>query len=111
MQMYPLEFLDLIGNGDERDEMTFCMWCTNEIDEWKQNETIGNDGGKEYLLGYIEKSAIEWYDWAKYYYEINLDIDAVHAIYNGEPITETIINKINPKRNIVEALQEIEEMQ
>ncbi|MEK4425015.1 hypothetical protein [Solibacillus sp. FSL K6-1523] len=106
----PFEFLDLVGNVDERDETTFCMWYINGNDEWQQNEILGNDGGKEYLLQYIMKSANEWCNWAKYYYETNIEVDVVKALYNGEPITQTIIKKINPKTGPMEVLQEIYEM-
>ncbi len=104
----PSEFLDLVGN--ERDETTFCMWNTNETDEWEENDVVGNDGGKEYLLDYIMKSANEWCDWAKGYYERNIDVDGVNAIYNEDNITHAIIHKINPERDTMEALQEIDEM-
>lgn len=106
----PFGFLELVGDEDERDEVTFCMWYLNENDEWQQNEVLGNDGGKEYLLKFIKKSSNEWCYWAKSYYEINFEVDMVNAIYNGEPITQTIIHKINPERDTIEALQEINEM-
>lgn len=109
----PSEFLALVENEEERDETTFCMWCVDDTDEWYQNEISDdddNDGGKEYLLGYIRKSAEEWCEWAEDYYEQQLDLDIVKKIYNGSSIDNELISKLNERRNIEEALQEINEI-
>lgn len=92
---------------DERDNTTFCMWCTDDSDQWIQNETPEHSGGRGYLLQYICQSAEEWCEWAENYYDASLDVDAVNEVYKGNPVTGAIIEAINPERDAEDALQEI----
>lgn len=106
----PEEFLNLL-EGEEKDETTFCMWNLGETDEWWENEIEASDeeddGGKGFLLSYICKDAEEWYDWAKDYYDTELDIKIIQRIYAGETVTEDDIRGLNLNRNVKEALEEI----
>lgn len=108
----PSEFLALVGNEEERDETTFCMWCVDDTEKWYQNETLydDDDGGKEYLLEYIMESAKEWCEWAEDYYGQELNIDIVKKVYNNSSIDDEIISKLNETRDIKEALQEINDL-
>lgn len=108
----PSEFLELVGNEDGRNETTFCMWCVDDTEKWYQNEALydDDDGGKEYLLGYIRKNAKEWCEWAEDYYEQELNMDIVKKVYNGFSIDDEIISKLNETRDIKEALQEINDL-
>lgn len=102
----PEEFNQLLF-GEEKNETTFCMWSTDGTN-WMQNEVEGNDGGKEYLLGYICKNAENWCEWAEEYYDIAVDLELVQKVYQGEiPEKEEII-KLNPECNVEEVLDEIE---
>lgn len=105
----PSEFFELVGNEDERNETTFCMWNVDDTEKWYQNETLydDDDGGKEFLLGYIMESAKEWCEWAEDYYEQELNMDIIKKVYNGASIDDEIISKLNETRNIKETLQEI----
>lgn len=94
---------------EEKEETTFCMWCSKDSGQWLQNETEGNDGGAAYLLKYICQNAKEWCDWAEEYYEISPDPDLVAEIYKGGAVTEELIGKLNPKGNMTEILEEIAE--
>lgn len=94
-------------NKDERDNTTFCMWCTDGSNQWIQNEAPENSGGRGYLLQYICQTAQQWCEWAEDYYDISLDVDAVDEIYKGSPVTGAIIEAINPERDVEDALQEI----
>ena len=118
----PKEFLDLLEE-EEKDETTFCMWNLGETDEWQENEIeesieneeieddeIWEDGGKEYLLGYICKDAEQWYDQAKDYYETELDMEIIQKVYDGITVAEDDIKTLNPNRNVLEALAEISEV-
>lgn len=117
----PEEFAGLLDE-DSRDNTTFCMWCMDDSDMWVQNEPVKNDedddveeddddddGGKDYLLGYIRRTPEEWCDWAKEYYEAEIASDVVKKVYNGEPLTEEDVVKLNPERNAKDVFAEIEE--
>lgn len=103
----PKNFLEIYENKEALDCMTFCMWYDYETGCWKQNITEDNDGGKSYLLSFICKNEKEWAEWAEDYYETDVDIAAAQKVYNGEPLTEEIINVLNPEREAEEALEEI----
>ncbi len=110
----PEEFADLLDE-DSRDNTTFCMWCMDDSDMWVQNEQEINDededddAGKDFLLGFIRRTPEEWCDWAKDYYETEIASDVVKKVYNGEPLTEEDVVKLNPKRNAKDVFAEIEE--
>lgn len=104
----PEELASLL-NEDDKDNTTFCMWCVDDTDIWTQNETKGNDGGKEYLLMYICKTPEEWSDWAEDYYETEIAPEVVQKVYNGENLTEEDVKKLNPGRDPQEVFSEIEE--
>lgn len=77
------EELTRLLSDEEKDETTFCMWCTDGTN-WVQNEVEGNDGGKEYLLGYIRSNAESWCEWAKTYYDKVVEPELVKKIFRGE---------------------------
>jgi len=116
----PEEFAELLDE-DDRDNTTFCMWCMDDSDMWVQNEPEKNgeddddeddeddDGGKDYLLGFIRRTPEDWSDWAKDYHETEIALDVVKKVYNGEPLTEEDVVKLNPKRNAKDVFSELEE--
>ncbi len=109
------EKLKALLTEDDIDNTTFCMWCCDASAVWLQNEEPDNndpdnDGGRDFLLGYVHQKAESWCDWAKYYYEREFDTTVVEKIYSSERITAEDINKINPKCSTDEALAEIAEI-
>ena len=76
----PKVFAEILDE-DDRDNTTFCMWCMDDSDMWIQNEVEGNDGGKDFLLRYICKNHKEWIEWAKDYYEVEIDEEVVQKVY------------------------------
>lgn len=75
-----------------------------------QNETESNDGGKDFLLGYIRKTQEEWSDWAKYYYEAEIAQEVVQKVYNEKNLTEEDVVKLNPGRDAKEVFAELGEI-
>ncbi len=105
----PDEIMDLLDE-EAYENMTFCMWCTDETDEWIQNETEDDDGGREYLLGYIRQNAEDWCEWASDYYDVELDERIVEKVYNGEELSEEDILKLNSEADVKAVLKKIEEI-
>ncbi len=101
--------LSSLLSEDDIDNTTFCMWCCNGSSVWEQNEVAADDddGGRDFLLGYVHQTAESWCDWAKYYYEQEYDISIVEKIYFGSDITAEDMLKLNPQCNTDEALNEI----
>ncbi len=119
----PEEFAGLLDE-DGRDNTTFCMWCMDDSDMWIRNEQEkkdddddeddededDDDGGKSYLLLYVRKTPEDWCNWAKDYYETEIASDVVKKVYNGDPLTEEDVVKLNPERNAKEVFSELEEL-
>lgn len=101
----PEELKQLLSE-EEKDETTFCMWCTDGTN-WMQNETEDNDGGKEYLLGYIRHNAEEWCEWAEEYYDTEVALELVQKVFRGELLGEDDIVNLNPECKVEEVLYEI----
>ena len=101
----PEELTELLSD-EEKDETTFCMWSTDGTN-WMQNEVKGNDGGKEYLLGYIYQNAENWCEWAEEYYDKVVVQELVQKVYQGEMLEKEDIINLNPECNVEEVLEEI----
>ena len=67
---------------EERDEATFCLWTLPHIQGWFQNAVPTNDGGRDYLLGYVQHSPESWQDWAQHYYEHIPATETIQAVYS-----------------------------
>lgn len=104
----PENFLEIYKDGEQKEYMTFCMWYDYALECWKQNATEGNDGGKDFLLGCICKNAEEWAEWAKDYYETDIDLEAADKVYSGGKLTAEDIRRLNPERDAEMALAEIQ---
>ena len=76
----PDDLLKLLTD-DERDNTTFCMWYIYKTGKWYQNEYEGDDGGKEYLLGYIPDSVEKFIEWGTDYFEENFNKDVMEKIF------------------------------
>ncbi len=104
----PENFLEIYKDGEQKEYMTFYMWYDYASACWKQNITEGDDGGKDFLLGCICKNAEEWAEWAKYYYETDIDLEAADKVYSGGKLTAEDIRRLNPERDAEMALAEIQ---
>lgn len=86
------------------------MWNCGSTRLWYQNKSEENDGGMDYLLGYIRQTAESWRGWAEYYYDREFDNAVVEKIFAGGAVTSEDILKLNPERITDEALEEISEL-
>lgn len=103
----PSDFTEILDD-EGKYETTFVMWNDDGTDLWHFNEiSSDDDGGREFLLGYIHTTPKSLMEWAEEYHEASLDGNIVSSIYDGKPITEEMIITLNPERNAKEALKEI----
>ncbi len=110
----PGDLLALLGEETEREDVTFCLWRTPTDTAWKKGNVVipeDEDDGEGFLLGLIFIDADAWLEWAKDYYEMaerEGQLEAVASIYRLEPVTAAIIAALNPDRDSVSALEELE---
>lgn len=106
-QNVPSIFLQNLS-PETKAETTFVLWNTDGSTLWQCNEmSTTEDGGREYLLGYILPTAKDFVDWAEGYYQESFPVECIQSIYNNEQTTEEMITLLNPERNTEEALSEL----
>lgn len=106
---FPDDLINLLSE-DDIDYTTFAMWYNPEKNCWNQNNWHGNDGGKKFLLSLIRKNAIEWCDWAKYYYSREFDINIIKKIYETQMVTDEQMQKINPETDPIIIINKLKEI-
>ena len=92
---------------EEMYETTFVTCYSSKDRKWKENKFGDNDGGKSYLLKYIMKNADEWCNWAKDYYEKDIDVELVEKIYSNN-INREVIKLLNTNCDLDETLRLID---
>jgi len=95
----------------ERDDVTFCIWHT--LGHWHHGTMKfprDEDDGSSYLLGTIRLDPSSYCDGAGEYYGRELDPDLVTSIYGGTPVRADLIAKLNPARDVTQAMSELSEI-
>lgn len=105
----PKEFKNLLDDENIYNT-TFAMWNLSTGDEWNFNKLSNeDDGGREFLLGYIFDSAEHYLEWAKDYHDVSFDLKIINDIYNETDITKEMLKNLNITRDENEILKELEE--
>lgn len=97
----------------EKEDVTFCLWREPRDTVWKSGEFIRPDewdDGKEFLLGYLYATPEAYTEWATYYYEKEINLEAVKRVYSEAAITAGTIVDLNSERNIEEVLQDLKNL-
>lgn len=84
----------------EHDDVTFCLWRETGDPTWRRGPVTfprGERDGSAWLLQLLFQTPEAYLEWATDYYEEELDAPAVRDLFAGEPLTEELIERINPK--------------
>lgn len=95
----------------QRDDVTFCVWHTSG--RWQCGSmTFPNDeeDGSSRLLATILLTPDAYCDWAREYYERDLDPAIVAEVYAGTSVDVDLIAALNPDRDLEAALAELSEL-
>ncbi|MGE6259953.1 hypothetical protein ACQKCU_19085 [Heyndrickxia sporothermodurans] len=107
----PHALLTLLENDAlEKEEVTFCVWRETNDTTWKRGDVVipeGEDDGSEFLLGTIYQDFEEYVEWARNYHDMPISMEIIQEIFSGIPISEEVIQSLNPDRNVDEAIKEI----
>ncbi|NHN30851.1 hypothetical protein [Paenibacillus agricola] len=109
----PPKLLGLLNDeAFEQDHVTFCLWREAVDTKWRSGQVdipTGMDDGAGWLLGTLYAAPEPYVEWANDYFEMELHMEMVKRIYAGEPIEASIIQTLNPERNVEDALRELRE--
>lgn len=107
----PDVFRDLVGEPVFTDEdgtpvVTVCMWRQAGDEHWQAGRIDFPDGhpdpdGSEWLFGLLVAPTPEAFqEFAEYFYETAVDIEAVRHIYGLRPLGRTEVAALNPAASL-----------
>ncbi len=80
--------------------VTVCLWREHGDTAWRHGDIDfpgGDDDGADWMFALLTDHTPEAYqDWARDYYEMPVDLDAVRHVYAGRPLTEDVVTALNP---------------
>jgi hypothetical protein len=107
----PTEFATFLSEpAFSMDQASFCYWRAPRDARWSQVKhpdarlSGADDGSAEYLRLLIEP-ADAYVEFAGEYYEQELALTLVQQVYAHAPITDQLVNAINPKCSHAEAIE------
>ncbi len=81
-------------------DTTFCFWREAEGDRWQHGEIAfpahPDPNGARELIGILNGGPESYQDWATDYYELEIPLAAVVAIFELQPITDQLVLSLNP---------------
>jgi hypothetical protein len=104
----------LQDNAISIEESTFCIWRTNSDLAWNRGKikfpnSTDPDGAIK-LLAVLIGDSNKYIEYAKNYYEIDIEPDLIDHIYLHKPITQKIISSLHSARTRNEISTEIKEI-
>ncbi len=80
---------------------TFCVWHRYGDPKWQVGAISYKNGspdpdGSSKLLSPFDGMPGTYREWAEYYYECELDIEAVDNVFRHERLTSRLVNRLNP---------------
>ena len=85
------------------EKVTFCLWRLNSQRSWSHSDIPLPDAdadGSASLLTMLDGSPETYRAWAMDYYERDISLASVAAIYRHEPLTEALIQALNPEQRL-----------
>lgn len=94
--------------------VTFCMWRLSEESSWSRAKITAapseDSDGSAHLLAILDGLPETYLRWATEYYEREVSVRAVIAVYEHRALTEEIVAALNRARNLASLREEISEI-
>jgi hypothetical protein len=95
----------------EMDSISFCFWRTYSDDAWQLGaiKTLATEDpdGSEFLLQCLNADPIYYQMFTKEYFQTNIPLLPIRHVYSHAPITQEIINLLNPEVTLAEIENEL----
>ena len=96
------------------EETTFCIWRKYSDSKWQTGKIEFPDGedpdGSEDLLFMLDGIPKTYQQWVKEYYEKDIPLDAVKAVYEHKPLTQQLVSSLNPERRFEDLESDLDEI-
>lgn len=94
--------------------MTFCIWRRAAAPAWERGPVHfppGDDpDGSARLLRHLDGHPETYVAFAAEYYEVAVPLEAVAAIYRHEPLTDALVARLNPARDVHDLASDLAEI-
>jgi len=89
----------------DTDNSSFCIWRLCSDVEWRTGEISYTDGhidpdGSAGMLSILGGDPESYRNWASEYFECDLPLRSVAAIYRHRPLTEELVRSLNPEASL-----------
>jgi len=93
-------------------EVSFVLWRLRNDAEWtmKPREVSATETGADLLLHNMTGGPEAYQDWATNYYERDVPLSSVRAIYQHHPVNQNIISELNPKVDQAQLAADLDEI-
>ena len=117
----PAQFLPWVAEPafavDDVCDMTVCLWTVSGVaGSWEHGDvpapgTHDDPSGAAWLFSLVTRPEPGQYvDFARDYYEEDVDAGAVADLYAHRPLDAGLIARINPERSLAEMIEELDEI-
>ncbi|MFO0819990.1 MAG: hypothetical protein U1A77_18720 [Pirellulales bacterium] len=93
------------------DDVTFCLWRSDADARWNHHAIeLPNDDdadGSAYLLSPLDGNPETYWLWAEEYYETDVALHAVKAIYERQRLTDELVRTLNPDLNLKQLKEDL----
>lgn len=87
------------------DQVTYCFWRSYDDKAWQcgiSKFPVGNDpDGSEWMLNIFSGEPVIYQQFAKDYYEVDLELAVVQQIYEHTPLTDEIVKVLNGDLDVI----------
>lgn len=93
---------------------TFCIWRRAADDRWLRGPVEfppGNDpDGSAELLSMLRGEPQQYVDFARDYFELDVAVSDVAAVYRHEPLTRDLVQRLNPAVSLESLAQDLHQI-
>lgn len=107
----PAAFANFLGEpAFSMGSATFCYWRGVEEGQWNKVHGLLTDDGSDEMLSLLVAGPLGYKSWAESYFEIEVDLQTVTAVFDHAPLTEEIILALNPEADVDLVLNDADEI-
>jgi hypothetical protein len=111
----PKEFQDFLTEpAFSMSDTTFCIWRRSVDPSWQVGQIEYPDqndpDGSEDLVFILDGDPATYREFAEQYYERSIDLSAIADIYQQQPLTAEILNRLNPEVALENLKSDLEEI-
>jgi hypothetical protein len=115
LDLVPAEFAGCLEESAfSMEDTTFCIWRRYSDESWQRGAIEfpagGDPDGSASLLSPLDGRPENYQAWAEDYYERPVPLEAVRQVYANMPLTEKLVQELNPELTLEDLAADLEEI-